>query len=174
MVKNDPSKPPKWANFWQKISIFGVINGPLELKMHPKVGLLRPKTMPKQFLNNSKKTLKKSRKRLFRHPKWPNHGCQLGQKCRFWGPFSVYELYFWVVGTEKKLKSFPLIAKDIKKKKKFQNSFLSKKKYEKVNTPSQNGQITVFYKKTWPKVSILKSIFGLRALFLARWHWKKN
>ena len=30
-----------------------------------KIGLLRPKTMPKHFLNNSKTTLKKSRKRLF-------------------------------------------------------------------------------------------------------------
>ena len=27
---------------------------------------------------------------------------------------------------------------------------------------------------TWPKVSILGSIFGLRALFLAYWVWKKN
>ena len=91
MVKNDPSKPPKWAKFWSKISIIGVIYRPLELKIPPKVGLLRSKTMPKHFLNNSKTTLKKSRKRLFRPPKWPNHGCQLGQKCRFLGPFSVYE-----------------------------------------------------------------------------------
>ena len=92
MVKNDPSKRPKWANFWPKISIFGVIYQPFKLKIHPKVGLLRPKTMPKHFLNNSKTTLEKSRNRLFRPPKWPNHGCQLGQKCRFLGPFSIYEL----------------------------------------------------------------------------------
>ena len=30
-----------------------------------KVGILRPKIMPQHFLNNSKTTLKKSRKRLF-------------------------------------------------------------------------------------------------------------
>ena len=81
MDKNDPSKPPY---FRAKISIFGVvIYQPLELKIHPKVGLLRSKTMPKYFLNNSKTTSKKSRKLIFRPPKWPNHGCQLGQKCRF-------------------------------------------------------------------------------------------
>ena len=33
MYKNDPSKPPKWANFWQIISIFGVIYQPLELNI---------------------------------------------------------------------------------------------------------------------------------------------
>ena len=73
MVKNDPSKPPKWAKFWPKISIFWVIYKPLELKIHPKVDLLRSKTMPKHFLNNSKTTSKNSRKRLF----WPT-------KCQKW------------------------------------------------------------------------------------------
>ena len=34
-----------------------------------KSGPLRPKRMPKNFLNNSKTTLKKLRKRLFQHPK---------------------------------------------------------------------------------------------------------
>ena len=66
MVKNDPSKQPKWAKFWPKISIFGVIYRPLELKIHPRVGPLRPKTKPKHFLKNSKTSLKKPRKRLFR------------------------------------------------------------------------------------------------------------
>ena len=70
MVKNEPSKPQKWANFWQKISIFGVIYWPLEMKIHTKVGLLRSKKMPKHFLNSSKTSLKKSRKRLF----WPQNG----------------------------------------------------------------------------------------------------
>ena len=58
MAKNYPSKRPKWANFWQKISIFGVFYEPLELKINLKVGLLRPKTMPEHFLNNSKTTEK--------------------------------------------------------------------------------------------------------------------
>ena len=52
-----------------KIPIFGVIYQPLELKIHPQVGLLRSKTMPKHFPNNSRKTLKKSRKRFFRPQK---------------------------------------------------------------------------------------------------------
>ena len=107
MVKNDPSKLPKWAKFWPKISIIGVIYRPLGLKIPPKVGLLSSKTMPKRFLNNSKTTLKKSRKRLFGPPKWPKHGCQLGQKCRFLGPFSPYELYFCLVGTKKFNKIVP-------------------------------------------------------------------
>ena len=91
--------------------------------------------MPKHFPNNSKETSKKSRKRLFRPPKWPNHGCQSGKKCRFLSPFSIYELYFWLVGSKKKLKSFPLIAKDIKKKRK-KNLIFFPKKNGKVNTPS--------------------------------------
>ena len=141
MVQNDPSKPPKWAYFWSKISIFGVIYQPLELKIHPKVGLLRPKTMPKHFLNNSKKTSKKSRKRLFRPPKWPNHGCQSGKKCRFLTPFSIYELYFWLVGDEKKFKIVPPYSlKDLKKKKKKYTRFwrknISKGKYARPVRPS--------------------------------------
>ena len=107
MVKNDPSNRPKWANFWPKILIFGVIYQPLELKIHPKVGLIKAQTMPKHFPNKSKKTSKKSRKRFFLPPKWPNHGCQIGQKCRFLGPFSLYELYFWLVGIKKKIKIVP-------------------------------------------------------------------
>ena len=41
------------------------------IEMQPKMGLLRPKTMPKHLLNNSQTPLKKSRKRLFRPPNWP-------------------------------------------------------------------------------------------------------
>ena len=53
MVKNDPSNWPKGAKFWPKISVFKVIYRPLKLKIHPKVGPLRPKTKPKHFLNKS-------------------------------------------------------------------------------------------------------------------------
>ena len=81
MVKNYPSKLPKWAKFWSKISIFGVIYRPLELKIPPKVGLLRSKTMPKHFLNNSKTTLEKSRKRLFWAQNWSK--CP-PQRASFW------------------------------------------------------------------------------------------
>ena len=41
MIKNDPSKPPKWAKFWPKILIFGVVYQPFELKIHPNVGLIK-------------------------------------------------------------------------------------------------------------------------------------
>ena len=53
-----------------------------------KVGLLRSETMPKQFPNNSKKTSKKSRNRLFWPPKWPNLESQSGQKV------SIFESIF--------------------------------------------------------------------------------
>ena len=49
MVKNDPSKPQKWANFWSKNSIFPVIYQPLELKAHPNVGFL-----PQLFIKKQK------------------------------------------------------------------------------------------------------------------------
>ena len=89
-----PKLPSQGVKFWPKISIFGVIYKPLELKIHPKVGLLRPKTMLKNFLNDSKTTLKKSRKRLFWPPKWSKMTPENGQndqifdpKFRFWGSF---------------------------------------------------------------------------------------
>ena len=58
-----------------------------ELKIHIKVGILKPKTMPNQLLSISKTTFKKSKKRLFWPPKWSNHGYQFWQKCRFLGVF---------------------------------------------------------------------------------------
>ena len=64
------------------------------IEMRPKVGLLRPKTMPKHFLHKSETTLKKSRNRLFWPPKWPKMTPQNGQneqnfvrKFRFSGSF---------------------------------------------------------------------------------------
>ena len=88
MVKNDPSNRPKWANFWPKILIFGVIYQPLELKIHPKVGLIKAETMPKHFPNKSKKTLKKARKWLFwpwKWPKWHLKGSNFDQNLIFRG-----------------------------------------------------------------------------------------
>ena len=68
MTKNDPSKPPKRVIFWNfRFSRF--IYQPFELKIPWKVGLLRSKMMLKHFLNNSKTTSTKSRKRLCRPPK---------------------------------------------------------------------------------------------------------
>ena len=93
---------PKWSEmtpssqneqiFWRKLFIFGVSFQTLELKIRPTFGILRSKTTPKLFLHNSKTTSKKSIKRLFQPPNWPNHGCQTGKKCRFLSPFSIYEL----------------------------------------------------------------------------------
>ena len=89
-----PWKWSKWpsqrAKFWPKILILEVIYRPFELKIQLKVGILRPKIMPKQLLNISKTTFKKSKKRLFWPPKWSNHGyqfCRFWQKCRFLGVF---------------------------------------------------------------------------------------
>ena len=79
MAKNDPSKRSKWAFFSPKISNIGVIYRPFKLKKPPKVGLSRSKTMPKHFLNNSKTTLKKSRKWLFRPLKIVKTIPQIGQ-----------------------------------------------------------------------------------------------
>ena len=39
--------------------------------------------------------------RLLGPPKLPKHGYQFGKKGRFLGIFSIYELYFWLAGTEK-------------------------------------------------------------------------
>ena len=80
-----PWKWSKWpsqrAKIWLKILILEVIYRPFELKINLKVGRLRPKTMPKQLLNNSKPTFKKSQKPLFWPQKWSNHGYQF---CQFW------------------------------------------------------------------------------------------
>ena len=85
----------KTAKFWSKISIFGVNYQPLESKIYPKVGLLRPKTMPKHFVNNSEKPSKKSRKLFYWPPKLSKMTRQNGQNghifdCifQFSGPFT--------------------------------------------------------------------------------------
>ena len=52
----------------------------VKLKIHAKVGLLRPKKMPKHLLNNSERTLKKSRKRHFQSQKWSKMIAQNAQK----------------------------------------------------------------------------------------------
>ena len=62
MVKNDPSKPPRWAKFWSSITIFYQT---FELEIQPRVGLLLQKKLLKNIVNNSKTKLKKYRKRLF-------------------------------------------------------------------------------------------------------------
>ena len=46
------------TKFCSNFSIFGFIYRPLEVKIHPKVGLSRSKTMPKRFLKNFEKVQK--------------------------------------------------------------------------------------------------------------------
>ena len=48
-----------------------------------KFGLLKPKTMPKQLLNNSETTLKKPRKCVFQPQNYQNMDLNLAQKGRF-------------------------------------------------------------------------------------------
>ena len=88
--------PPKWskwpsqrAYFWPKFLILEVRYRPFELKIHPKVSLLRPKIMPKQLLNISKTTFKKSKKRLFRPPKWSKWP---SQRANFWPKILILEV----------------------------------------------------------------------------------
>ena len=100
IAKNDTSNRPKWAIFWPKTAIIGVIYRPFELKIHPKVGLFRSKTMPKNFLNNSKTTLRKSRNRLFWPPKLPKMTPQIGQNehilyRKSWFLGSFIDLWSW-------------------------------------------------------------------------------
>ena len=77
-------------------------------------GINAPKSGPIKYENNAQTILKqlqnnfeKVQKSTFLTPKWAKYGCQYGQKCRFLGPFSLYEFYFWLVGTEKKIKIVP-------------------------------------------------------------------
>ena len=110
MAKNDPSERPKWANFWPKTLIFEVIYGPLELKIHSKVGLFRPKTMPKHFLNNSKTTLKIAKIRLFWPPKWPKMAksrMPILQKVPIFGSIFAIRALFMALLCWKKIKFVP-------------------------------------------------------------------
>ena len=81
-----PSKWSKWpsksAKFWPKILILEVIYRPFELKINLKVGLWRPKTIPKQLLNSSKPAFKKSKKHIFWPKKRSNHGYQFWKNGR--------------------------------------------------------------------------------------------
>ena len=82
------------------------------------------KKIKKKYSTYFKKT---NRKRLFHPPKWPNLGCQFGKKCRFSSPLSTYELYFWLVGHEKKIKIVPPNSlNDLKKKEKKYTRFSPK------------------------------------------------
>ena len=63
-------------------------------KNTPKVGLLRPKTMHKYFLNNSKTSLKISKIRLSKLKKARNDPSKIGQKSKFWSKISIFMLIY--------------------------------------------------------------------------------
>ena len=86
---NDPIKSPTWANVWPKISVFGINYKQFKLKIQPKVGHLKPKTILKNFLNNFEKFQQTSflshkivKNYPSKSPKWANFGNK--------SPFSVF------------------------------------------------------------------------------------
>ena len=84
---------------------------PLALKLQPKVGLLRPKIMPKHF-----QTPKKVQKTNFSTHKMVKTWVSTWQKVSILGAIfdlraQLFFCWYW-----KKIKSFSLIAKDILKK----------------------------------------------------------
>ena len=111
-----PIKTAKMSKFLDQNFDFRGHYQPFELKIHPKVCLLRPNIIFKHLVKNSKTTSKNSKKRFFLPPKLPNHRCQLGKKCRLLGPFLLYLRSIFLACWYFFFKSFPLIAKHIWKK----------------------------------------------------------
>ena len=136
--------------------------------MHPKVGLLSTKIMPKHFLNNSKTTLKKSRKRLFRPPKWPKMTPQTAKMSLFLTEYFDFRGHLSTFRAEKTPKSRPFKVENNAQTlpKQLQNNF---EKVEK--TTFSTPKMAKSRMSTWQKVSIFGSIFDLRALFLACWYF---
>ena len=98
-----PCKWSKWdsqrAKMWPTTLILEVIYRLLDLKLHLKIGLLRPKIMRKQLLNTTPNPLSKIPKNdFFGHKKGSNHGYQFWQMCRLgsWFVFSVFTIVFWM------------------------------------------------------------------------------
>ena len=86
--QNSPKLTLSESKIWPQILISEVIYQPFELKIHPKVGLLGPITMPKQLLNSSKTTFENSRKVTFwpqNSPKWPS------QRLKIWPKILISE-----------------------------------------------------------------------------------
>ena len=107
-------------DFWGHLSTFDAEN---TRKNWP----FRSKTMPNTFQTTLKKLRKNPQNDFFDPPKWPNLGCQFGKNCRFFGPLSTFELYFWLVRTEKKIKLVPSNSlKDLLKKEKKHDIFTQK------------------------------------------------
>ena len=100
--------------------------------------------------------------------KWPLKTVKMSiffiENLHFWGYISTF-------GAENTTKSRPFKVENNAQTlpKQLQNNF------EKVQkTIFSTPKMAKSRMSTWPKVSIFGSIFGLRALFLAYWYWKKN
>ena len=170
MEKNDRSNRPKWSKFWHKISILEVYYRPFEVKILPKADLLRSKTNPKHFLNNSKTTSKKS-ERLFWPSKWLKITPQNRQNELNFNRNILFSGSFYQALDLKKHPKVGLIKAETMPK-----HFPNKSK--KTSKSPENDFLTPKMAKSrvpnWPKVSIFGSIFAVRALFFASWFWKKN
>ena len=86
-----PPKTTRMRKFLTENFDFGDHLSTFRVENTPQSRPFKAETKLKHFLNNSEATLKKSRKRFFLTPKLSKHGCQLGQKFPFLGPFSIYE-----------------------------------------------------------------------------------
>ena len=88
-------------------------------KITPKSGPFKvennAQTLPKQLQNNFEKV----QKTVFSTPKMAKSWMSTWPKVSILGPFSGFELYFWLVGDEKNNKIFPPYnLNDLKKKEK--------------------------------------------------------
>ena len=132
--------PPKWskwpsqrAKIWPKILILEVIYRPFDLKIHLKVSFFRPKTMPKQLLNNSKPTFKKSKKRLFWPPKWSK--CP-SQRAKIWRKKIIF--YISTFQAKNTTESLPLRAEN--------NAETTS---EQLQTNFRKSKIRLFWSQKW-------------------------
>ena len=116
----------------------------------------KSRVFPKKFLDTT-----------FWTPKWLKHGCQFDQKWSIFGfNFKFLSSNIALLGPGKNLKSFPLIAKEIFKKRKKKSRFLP-----------PNFWIQFFGPPKWPKHgcqffqkwSIFGPIFDFWALILPCW-----
>ena len=155
--------PPQRSKIWPEILILGVIYRPFELKIHPKVCVLRLITMPKRFLNNSETSFKISRKRLFWVKKWSKYP---PQRAKIWPEI----LISGVIYRPFKLKIHPKVGllRLITMPKHFLNNS---------ETTFKNSRKRLFWPQKWSKHgcqywqkrSIFGSIFEIWALILPCW-----
>ena len=118
----------------------------LGLKNLSKVGLLRPKTMPKYFLNNFEKV----QNTTFWTPKMAKTWMSIWSKMvDFWTHFWFLSSNIALLGPWKNLKSFPVIAQDILKKEKINIAFFCQKFLDSIFWTSKMAKTRM---SIWPKM----------------------